>query len=399
MKKKMVITIFLIIICCIVLIPNKTYAWSEVKGDADTFIGVGLGQKRKLDISSPVNTAASILTTIGVVIVLGGILILGIRYMTASPQEAAKLKTRAIGLVVSGVVILAAFGIWQLVGNFMLDTAGEIAAVEVTIPEDFDPTATPKATKTPVIPKTTSKPEEGEDPTTEGPTAEEPITEEDKGGMTFVGGNINSWVYVPKINDIKTYKNIPLIIYLHGDDSSISSDKLINQNSVPRYLYKNELKLNALVVSPTNDNADMKALISNLKKEYDIDKNRIYITGHSTGAYAAVKHARDDLDDNGKCIYAACVPMSLRYYGSQNYVLQIKCPATFIFESNHYVYSKYLPGDSHQPEQIDKAIKNVIDSAGKTSLRYIKVQGKSHETVPEYYKESNIFDWILAQSN
>lgn len=38
--------------------------------------------------------------------------------MVASPDEAAKLKTKLVGLVVSGVVIMGAFGIWTLAKTF-----------------------------------------------------------------------------------------------------------------------------------------------------------------------------------------------------------------------------------------------------------------------------------------
>ena len=34
--------------------------------------------------------------------------------MTATPEEAAKLKTKLVGLVIAGSVILGAWGIWNL---------------------------------------------------------------------------------------------------------------------------------------------------------------------------------------------------------------------------------------------------------------------------------------------
>ena len=40
--------------------------------------------------------------------------------------------------------------------------------------------------------------------------------------MTFDGsiGKSGSWVYVPNIEDVKTYKKIPLVIYYHGDSET-----------------------------------------------------------------------------------------------------------------------------------------------------------------------------------
>ena len=58
------------------------------------------------------------LTAIGVAVLFGGIVILGIKYMLADPQQKGKLKQQLIGLVVSGVVIFGAFTIWKLTYNF-----------------------------------------------------------------------------------------------------------------------------------------------------------------------------------------------------------------------------------------------------------------------------------------
>lgn len=68
--------------------------------------------------SNLVQDVANILTTVGVITVLAGLLVIGIKYMTASPEEAAKLKTKLVGLAVAGVVIIGAFGIWSLAIKF-----------------------------------------------------------------------------------------------------------------------------------------------------------------------------------------------------------------------------------------------------------------------------------------
>ena len=40
---------------------------------------------------------------------------MGIKYLTAGPEAQAKLKTQLIGVVVSGIVIFGAYGIWSMV--------------------------------------------------------------------------------------------------------------------------------------------------------------------------------------------------------------------------------------------------------------------------------------------
>lgn len=69
-------------------------------------------------MSGLINDLANILTTIGVAVVLIGLLIVGMKYMVATPEEAAKLKTKLVGLVISGIVIIGAYGIWRLAITF-----------------------------------------------------------------------------------------------------------------------------------------------------------------------------------------------------------------------------------------------------------------------------------------
>ena len=55
-----------------------------------------------------------ILTAIGVIVLVVVTIIMGIKYMFATPEEAAKLKQQLIGLVVSAVVVLGATAIWGI---------------------------------------------------------------------------------------------------------------------------------------------------------------------------------------------------------------------------------------------------------------------------------------------
>ena len=112
-----------IIILCMVLvvltIPSHAQdelSWDSISKKAENFINVA--EPKEINAAPLVNGLANILTTIGVVIVLIGLLVMGIKYMVATPEEAAKLKTKMVGLVLAGVVILGAFGIWRLAGQF-----------------------------------------------------------------------------------------------------------------------------------------------------------------------------------------------------------------------------------------------------------------------------------------
>lgn len=134
MKKIFLGFIVCISICLIPLYTSAGTDWQSIKSSAEEFAGVGLQYEQDLKISSVVNNIADIFTTVGVLAVLAGILITGIKYMMAPPNEAAKLKSKMVGLVFAGIIIIGAYGVWKLVGNFMNNSLDEIKPVTVITP-------------------------------------------------------------------------------------------------------------------------------------------------------------------------------------------------------------------------------------------------------------------------
>lgn len=62
------------------------------------------------------------LTAIGIIVIVAVTIIMGIKYMFATPDQAAKLKQQLIGLVVSAVVVLGATAIWKIVYTVLTQT-------------------------------------------------------------------------------------------------------------------------------------------------------------------------------------------------------------------------------------------------------------------------------------
>ena len=124
---KYLVKIFLTLTILIFATSITSYAtdWSTIQGQADTFINNGGNGQNVGNVNELIQGIGNILTTVGVVIVLAGLLIIGIKYMVATPEEAAKLKTKLIGLAVAGVVIIGAYGIWQLAGSFLAGATGQ----------------------------------------------------------------------------------------------------------------------------------------------------------------------------------------------------------------------------------------------------------------------------------
>ena len=70
-------------------------------------------------IGAIVNPIINLLTGIGIFVIVGVTIVMGIKYMYATPDKAAKLKEQLIGLVVSAVVVLGATAIWKIAYSIM----------------------------------------------------------------------------------------------------------------------------------------------------------------------------------------------------------------------------------------------------------------------------------------
>ncbi len=90
--------------------------WNK-KGESGQ-TGIDAGGMRQ--IVAPI---INILTGIGVVVLVAVTIIMGMKYMFATPDQAAKLKQQLIGLVVSAVVILGATAIWKIVYTVLTKTS------------------------------------------------------------------------------------------------------------------------------------------------------------------------------------------------------------------------------------------------------------------------------------
>lgn len=120
---KMLIKIIftLVIICSIFASTDKVYAeisLSNMEGQASNFIQAGKDNSGNIKIANITKDFVSlgqILTFVGAGVLVAVTTYMGIKYLTAGPEAQAKLKVQLIGVVVSGVVIFGAYGIWKTV--------------------------------------------------------------------------------------------------------------------------------------------------------------------------------------------------------------------------------------------------------------------------------------------
>ena len=127
MKRIYAIILLIFLVCSILIIPTSVEANANkfsieyMQSASNNFLNAGT--ETGFDVSSTISGIANILVTLGVVIVIAGFLIVGIKYMVATPQEAAKLKSKLIGLTIAGIVILGSYGIWMFTGDLLNNIA------------------------------------------------------------------------------------------------------------------------------------------------------------------------------------------------------------------------------------------------------------------------------------
>ena len=128
-KTKLLKILLIVLLLTTLIAPN--FAYADVKfSDAKAFIDKGAGQTGTNGLNQEdLNTIgkqfaeiAQILVYIGAGILVAATAYMGIKYMTASPEQQGKLKQQLIGLVVSAVVIFGAYFIWSTVYD-LLNTA------------------------------------------------------------------------------------------------------------------------------------------------------------------------------------------------------------------------------------------------------------------------------------
>lgn len=123
-SSKMLIKIIFILMAMFVIISNinivkadDDISLKKMEDQAKNFLNTGAGQSKVKveEITKGFKSLGQILTLVGAGVLVAVTAYMGIKYLTAGPEAQAKLKIQLIGIVVSGVVIFGAYGIWSLV--------------------------------------------------------------------------------------------------------------------------------------------------------------------------------------------------------------------------------------------------------------------------------------------
>lgn len=198
------------------------------------------------------------------------------------------------------------------------------------------------------------------------------------------------WEYLPK--DYNSASRLPLVIYLHGikeigAGTSVEDLNKIILNGVPYVIRKHQRDFPFILIAPQSPTLEegfsvkgLERLLEIVRLNYKIDEDRIYVTGISYGAYAALRLASYMPER-----LAAIVPFSS--CGGEYDLTKLKQVPMWAFGN---------AGDTHGiPACMEELIEGVRDHGGTPLLTLYPRRG--HNSWEKTYKKDFIWDWLLKQ--
>ena len=117
-KVRKIEIIFMIFMVISLLVSSAVLAEQQTLGDvldqADSWLNSSDTSVNTEPIAETIKPIAQAITSVGVGVILCATVIMGIKWVMASPDQQAKLKQQSIGLLVAAIVVFGAYTIWKI---------------------------------------------------------------------------------------------------------------------------------------------------------------------------------------------------------------------------------------------------------------------------------------------
>ena len=187
--------------------------------------------------------------------------------------------------------------------------------------------------------------------------------------------------------DYSPGKKLLLVVYLHSGSNRLKSLDILENFGLPGS-YNLRKKDNFITLSPLltkpSDTWVIKAaavleLIKLVKKQYEVDNKRVYITGHSLGSngslYVASKSSK---------LFAGIVVLGAGY-SEESLVPVIITPPIWLIHAEN---------DENVPASIAKKTAGVLRKINK-GFMYSIMPNYNHSQLLELYNQDSIYNWLL----
>jgi predicted peptidase len=189
------------------------------------------------------------------------------------------------------------------------------------------------------------------------------------------------WLHLPADSILKAKP--PVLIFLHGKSLSGTDLTRVKRYGVISEIEKGR-KIPAVVVAPQTSNGwdpiKVMSVLSFVKKNFDVDTNRVYVVGMSMGGYGTLNFA-------GK--YPEQVAAAVALCGGGN--IKDGCNlATVPLWIQHGTLDEAVP--ISESEKIVRAIKNCN---GGENLKYTALKGADHGDLEKMFRTDELYDWLF----
>jgi predicted peptidase len=175
----------------------------------------------------------------------------------------------------------------------------------------------------------------------------------------------------------------PLLLFLHGVGKRGNDLSLVKRNGPPKLIEEGK-KFPFIIVSPQCaertdwDNRSLIVLLDFLESKYNIDHNRIYLTGHSMGGHATWSLAIQYPER-----FAAIAPVSGRGY-SQDAVALKELPV-WVFHGEK---------DDIVPIKDGNKMVKALEDCGANVIFTVYPEA-GHDAWTETYNNPELYNWFL----
>ena len=202
---------------------------------------------------------------------------------------------------------------------------------------------------------------------------------------------LNYLLHVPASYGQEPDKKWPLLVFLHGSREAGRDINRVRRAILPQMVEQNP-DFPFIVMSPQAGSQQygwypnlkaIEAAIDELHQEYNIDPERIYVTGLSMGGYGAWALMMDDPDR-----FAAVAPVVGGYYYNPNQLCALKDKPIWVFGAKR---------DRNVPLKESERVVNALKACG-AEPKFTVFENANHDEGWELaYTTTDIFQWLLAQ--
>ena len=206
-------------------------------------------------------------------------------------------------------------------------------------------------------------------------------------------GDLNYLLFVPRNYREDGTTHWPLLLSLHGRDESGDDLAKVKRHGIPKIIDEAE-DFPCIAISPqcpaSTDwvalTETLKSLIRSITERFQVDRQRIYLTGLSMGGRGTWALAVENPD-----LFAALLPICGRAPDVDGFMERIKLLKDVPVWVFHGAKDPRVPIENS--ESIVAALK-AIDG----NVKYTIYPDAEHDSWTETYNNAEIYQWMLSQS-